>query len=119
MSRVDLFYSRPSCESCAVTRDLLREGAVEIALERSTREPFTEADIRGLLRQVDEVVIGRGRRAERRAARDVRPDDLRGPTGGFRAPMLRVGRLLLVGLHRPTLAELFPVGGWRPQKASR
>jgi hypothetical protein len=32
-------------------------------------------------------------------------DDLRGPTGNFRAPMVRIGRRLLVGFHEETLRK--------------
>jgi hypothetical protein len=106
VATIDLLYARPSCESCAVVRQRLAATRTPVAAERSTREPFTAAEVRALLLQVDEVWIARGRKVERRRARDVRPDDLRGPTGGFRAPMLRAGRRLLVGLHRESLEAL-------------
>ena len=41
-----------------------------------------------------------------RDAGDARLDDLRGPTGNFRAPILKVGRRLLVGFHEETNAVL-------------
>jgi hypothetical protein len=74
--------------------------------ERSTRSPLSEAEVRALLAGVDEVVLARGKRAERRPAAEVKPADLRGPTGNFRAPMVRRGRVLLVGFHPETLADL-------------
>jgi hypothetical protein len=104
--RIDLFYARPSCESCAVVRGRLAESGARVAHERSTREPFTDREVRELLAAVDEVWIARGRAVDRRPAGEVRSDDLKGPTGGFRAPMLRAGRRLLVGLHRESLDEL-------------
>jgi hypothetical protein len=79
---------------------------VEVVEERSTRNPLEEKEVRALLRSVDEVVVARGRRAERRTAAEVRPDDLRGPTGNFRSPLLRRGRTLLVGFHSDALEDL-------------
>ncbi len=75
-------------------------------MERTTREPMSDADARKLLGDVDEVIIARGRRAEHRPAREVRPADLRGPTGNIRAPLVRRGRTLLVGFHPESLAAL-------------
>jgi hypothetical protein len=38
-------------------------------------------------------------------AKDAALDDLRGPTGNFRAPMIRIGRRLLVGFHEESLLK--------------
>ncbi|HSM12542.1 MAG TPA: hypothetical protein VLA66_00595 [Thermoanaerobaculia bacterium] len=78
----------------------------EVVEERSTKDPLDEKEVRALLASVKEVVVARGRKAERRPAAEVRPDDLRGPTGNFRSPMLRRGRTLLVGFHPDALEEL-------------
>ena len=85
---------------------MLDERGTKVATERSTRDPMTEAEVRELLRSVADVVIARGRKAERRPAKEVRPADLKGPTGNFRAPMVRKGKTLLVGFHPETLAGL-------------
>jgi len=53
----------------------------------------------------DEVVLARGRARRTLPARDATLDDLRGPTGGFRAPMLKAGRRLLVGFNKDALEE--------------
>lgn len=82
------------------------QNGVSVVAERSTRQPLSDVEVRQLLAGVDRVVLARGRRAESRAAAEVTPDDLRGPTGNFRAPMLRRGRTLLVGFHPESLAEL-------------
>lgn len=65
-----------------------------------------DADVRALLASVDEVVVARGKKAVAAAAKAVSLDDLKGPTGNYRAPMLRVGRRLLVGFHPETLSTL-------------
>ncbi len=75
--------------------------------ERSTKKaPLSDDEARALLAAADTVVIARGKRAEKRAAREVGLDDLKGPTGNYRAPILRRGRTLLVGFHPESLAEL-------------
>ncbi len=86
---------------------MLEQTKARVTEERSAKAaPMTDADVRRLLAAVDEVVIAKGRKATARAAREVGLDDLKGPTGNYRAPMLRVGRRLLVGFHPETLADL-------------
>ena len=85
---------------------MLAERKVAVAEERSTRHPLSRAEVKALLAAVDEVVLVRGRRAERHPARQVRPADLKGPTGAFRAPMVRRGRTLLVGYNAESLSAL-------------
>jgi hypothetical protein len=78
-----------------------------VAEERSSRkQPLTDAEVKALLAAVDEVIVARGRRAERIPARQARPADLKGPTGAYRAPLVRRGRTLLVGFHGESLEEL-------------
>ena len=85
---------------------MLTEKKATVAEERSTKQPLSTAEVRTLLAGVETVVIARGRRVERIPARKVKPADLKGPTGGFRAPMLQCGRTLLVGFHPDSLAAL-------------
>jgi hypothetical protein len=78
-----------------------------ITEERSSKSaPMKDADVKALLAAVDEVVIAKGKKALAHAAKDVTLDGLKGPTGNYRAPMLRVGRKLLVGFHPDTLEAL-------------
>ena len=70
---------------------------------KAKSEPLSEKDVRGLLKEVDDVVIAKGKSARTVPARDATLDDLRGPTGTFRAPMMRIGRRLLVGFHEESL----------------
>ena len=65
-----------------------------------------DPDVKALLAAVDEVVIAKGKAARALPAKEVALDDLRGPTGNYRAPMLRVGKKLLVGFHPETLEAL-------------
>jgi hypothetical protein len=72
---------------------------------KAKSDPLSEKDVRGLLKEVDEVVIAKGKAARTVSARDATLDELRGPTGNFRAPMMRIGRRLLVGFHEETLRK--------------
>jgi hypothetical protein len=73
------------------------------ATRLAKKDPLSEKDVRGLLKEVDEVVIAKGKSARTVPAKGATLDDLRGPTGNFRAPMLRIGRRLLVGFHEESL----------------
>jgi hypothetical protein len=86
---------------------VLEKTKARITEERSSKSaPMRDADVKALLAAVDEVVVAKGKAARSLAAKDVALDDLKGPTGNYRAPMLRVGRKLLVGFHPDTLAAL-------------
>jgi hypothetical protein len=85
---------------------VLRSRNVAVREERSARKALSEEEVQALLGSVDEVWIARGKKVEKCAAAAAKPDDLRGPTGNFRAPMLRRGRRLLVGFHAASVAEL-------------
>ena len=78
-----------------------------ITQERSSKSaPMTDADVKALLAAVDEVVVAKGRKVVTLAAKEATLDGLKGQTGNYRAPMLRVGRKLLVGFHPETLEAL-------------
>jgi hypothetical protein len=79
----------------------------KVSEERSSKAaPMQDADVKALLASVDEVVVAKGKKAVTSAAKAVGLDDLKGPTGNYRAPMVRVGRKLLVGFHPETLEAL-------------
>lgn len=69
----------------------------------SKREPLSDADARALLAGVSEVVVAKGKALRALSAKEATLDDLRGPTGNFRAPIVKIGRKLLVGFHEETL----------------
>ena len=71
----------------------------------SKSNPMSDKDVRALLKEVDDVVIAKGKTARTVPAREVKLDELLGPTGNFRAPMVRIGRRLLVGFHEETLRK--------------
>jgi hypothetical protein len=86
---------------------VLEKSKSDVGEERPSRSrPLTDTDAKALLKDVDTVTLARGKTARTLPAREVSLDDLRGPTGNFRAPMVRVGRRLLVGWHEESLREL-------------
>jgi hypothetical protein len=86
---------------------VLERTKARIAEERSSKSaPMKDADVKALLASVDEVVVAKGKKAVALAAKKATLDGLKGPTGNYRAPMLRVGRKLLVGFHPETLEAL-------------
>ena len=72
----------------------------------SRKQPLSDEEMTKLLGSVDEVVLARGKSVRPLKASAVKLDELRGPTGGFRAPIVKVGRRLLVGFHDETLKTL-------------
>lgn len=89
---------------------MLKTADLEAARERSTRaEPLDDAGAKALLGSADRVIVCRGKKSIEIPARQASLDDLKGPTGKVRAPLLHVENTLLVGFNRETLEQL--VGG--------
>ncbi len=85
---------------------MLDEQAVQVKEERSSRkEPFSDSEVRALLRGMKNVIVARGRKTESLGTK-AKPDDLRGPSGNYRAPMLVRGKTLLVGFNEEALRDL-------------
>ena len=86
---------------------MLDKKKVQIGEERlSKKQPLTDAEAKKLLTSVDKVIVAKGKAFREMDAADATLADLRGPTGNFRAPMIRKGKTLLVGFHPPTLETL-------------
>ena len=93
--------------SCERTRAVLDRKKAEISEERAARKaPLTDKEVKALLGEVERVVVAKGKAFRELDASDATLDDLRGPTGNFRAPMVRKGKTLLVGFHEATLGSL-------------
>lgn len=79
-------------------------GVVE---ERSARaRPLTDREVRELLGGVSRVIVARGTKVVELEAAAAKPGDLKGPSGKYRAPLVRRGKTLLVGFNRETLERL-------------
>jgi arsenate reductase-like glutaredoxin family protein len=85
---------------------VLEKTKSRVAAERlSKKQPLSDADATALLASVSEVVVAKGKAVRTLPAKEASLDDLRGPTGNFRAPMVRLGKRLLVGFHEETLRD--------------
>jgi arsenate reductase-like glutaredoxin family protein len=85
---------------------VLEKRGVEIKQLRSVRkDPFTDKEIRELLRGVSTVIISKGKKSTNFAAGDVKSADLKGPTGNYRSPIVRRGKTLLVGFNQEALEK--------------
>ena len=77
------------------------------------RAPLRGEEALGLLEEVDELYVSRGKRVVRVDLEEGGPDRdalvglMLGPTGNLGAPTLRRGRALLVGFDEATYEEVF------------
>jgi arsenate reductase-like glutaredoxin family protein len=86
---------------------VLEQQKATISEERAARKnPMQESDAKTLLSQVDDVIIAKGKASRKIKANDTTIDDLKGPTGNIRAPLVRRGKTLLVGFHESELKNL-------------
>lgn len=86
---------------------MLEKKKVVIGEERAAKkQPFSDKEAKALLASVDNVIVAKGKAFRELDAADATLNDLRGPTGNFRAPMIRKGKTLLVGFHPPTIDSL-------------
>ncbi len=86
---------------------MLENNSVEVLEERPARKkPLGDDEAQALLTEVDQVRIAKGRKVLDKAAAEASTDDLKGPTGNYRAPIVRCGRRLLVGWNAEALEEL-------------
>ncbi len=86
---------------------MLNQHNAEIGEERSARkQPLADEDVSELLGQTDEVLVAKGKKVRLLPSSTADNDDLKGPTGKYRAPIIRHGRTLLVGWNEEALSEL-------------
>jgi len=86
---------------------VLDEKEVQVAEERSARaQPLTDAEARSLLGRVGKVVVAKGKKSRTLKSSEAALDDLKGPTGNYRAPMVLRGKTLLVGFNAELLEDL-------------
>ncbi|MFN7961116.1 MAG: hypothetical protein U0002_07575 [Thermoanaerobaculia bacterium] len=86
---------------------MLERTGAEVATERSSRSrPLTDTDAQALLDRAEKVLVARGKQIETFKAGEATLESLKGPTGGYRAPILLQGRTLLVGFNEEALRSL-------------
>jgi len=72
----------------------------------SKKTPMSDAEAKKLLASVSEVIVARGKSSRRIPAKEATVEDLRGNSGGIRAPLVRRGKTLLVGFNAEELEKL-------------
>ncbi len=81
-------------------------GAV-IADRTSASRKLGRADAEALLAGAETIYVARGRKqTELQASEPGAADLMLGPTGNLRAPVVRVGRTLIVGYHEEALNQV-------------
>jgi arsenate reductase-like glutaredoxin family protein len=95
--------------TCGRTQEFLaRKKVVTGETVDARKKRLGPAEVRRLLKDVDELYAMRGKKVEHFDLRSARLDEetvrrvLIGPTGNLRAPTFRVGRTLLVGFDEAT-----------------
>lgn len=86
---------------------MLASHSAAAAEERNSRkQPLADDDVRQMLAEAETVYVARGKKRREIPAAEATLDDFKGPTGNYRAPMIRSGDRLLVGFHPETLEQL-------------
>ncbi len=86
---------------------MLDDRDTQVKEQRNSRkEPLSDKEARALIGAVSKVIVARGKKTEELPAAKAKVADLKGPTGNYRAPIVRKGKTLLVGFHAETLDTL-------------
>ena len=86
---------------------MLDERGTEVSEERNSRkQPLTDEEAQTLIGSVSTVLVARGKKVRDLASAEASLDDLKGPTGNYRAPIVRAGDQLLVGFHPESLHQM-------------
>ena len=86
---------------------MLDKTGTDVAEERNSRkQALDDAEAQALVDQVAEVIVAKGKKVRELSSSETTLDDLKGPTGNYRAPIVRVGDRLLVGFNADKLEEL-------------
>ena len=86
---------------------MLDDRGAQVREQRNSRkEPLSDKEARALIASVSNVIVAKGKKFEKLPSSAAKIANLKGPTGNYRAPMLRKGKTLLVGFHAETLESL-------------
>lgn len=86
---------------------MLERKAAATGEERNSRKsPLTDSEARELLGRARRVIVAKGKKVREMAASEAELDDLKGPTGNYRAPMVLARDTLLVGFNAEALEGL-------------
>ncbi len=112
MKKIDWLYFRSNCETCKKTQQFIAVHKLQVASQISTKEKvYPESEARKLLVGIDRLISGKGKHV---VSVDLRKAKLEwselakvmiGPYGNLRAPVIRIGKTLIVGYHEETYRE--------------
>jgi len=110
---IDWYYRRNNCTSCAKADALLDEKGLKArSVVDARKEKLGKPQIASILRGTTLVVASKGKTTvDFDLKRDppvekVLYEHLIGPTGGLRAPAMRLGKTLVVGFHEERWKQL-------------
>jgi arsenate reductase-like glutaredoxin family protein len=113
-AKIDWYYHRKGCTSCAKADAFLAErGLAAREVVDARKVSLGKPQIAAMLRQTQKVVAAKGKASvDYDLKRDppvekVLYEVLLGPTGSLRAPSLRLGRTLVVGFNEERWKALF------------
>ncbi len=110
---IDWRYHRSGCSTCQKTEDFLQQhqlGAVEMI--EAKRKTLKAAEALELAQSVDEIYATKGSNRVYFNLKQDKPEEdkllaaMLGPTGNLRAPILRKGRVLLVGFDKESYSKV-------------
>ena len=86
---------------------MLDERQADVSEERNSRkQPLSDDEAQALIASVSTVRVAKGKKVRELVAAEAGLDDLKGPTGNYRAPIVKSGNELLVGFNAEALQQL-------------
>ncbi len=112
MIRIDWLYFRSNCETCKKTEQFISKHKLQVVSQTNTKEKvFPESEARKLLVGIDRLLSCKGKQVVSVDLRKAKPEWselaklMIGPYGNLRAPVLRVGKTLIIGFHEEMYRE--------------
>ena len=110
---IDWRYHRSGCSTCQKTQDFLdRHSLGALELVEAKKKALRAEEALKLAQSVDEIYATKGSNRVYFNLRQAKPDQdkllasMLGPTGNLRAPILKKGRVLLVGFDEENYSKI-------------
>ena len=108
--RLDWFYTRRGCTACGKAEAFLADHGIEATEVVPASRKLGRDEALEFAKAARRVVVAKGKRVEEfRPGAGADEDLLRGmlgPTGNLRAPLLRVGKAVLVGFDEDSYRDV-------------
>jgi arsenate reductase-like glutaredoxin family protein len=113
MPTIDWLYDRRSCMTCKKARGFLihLDTTVTETID-ATKVRYDESDALTVLSGIEKLIVAKGKKLEVFDLKHDRPTDetllarLMGPTGNLRAPIVRIGKVLVVGFNEDAYKQV-------------